>query len=100
MKILEVLTFLIKSLGTSVCNSVLYLATLILFSAEVSASRCLFFCLSGSVHPEVGMEGGVGVGGAGRGNIRVGLDLPEQTDLSAYLDILSLKLLCGQLSLD
>lgn len=60
MKILEVLTFLIKSLGTSVCSSVLYLATLILFSAEVSASRCLFFCLSGSVHPEVGMGGGSG----------------------------------------
>lgn len=46
----------------------------------------------------------MGVGGdagdAGRRNIRVGLDLPEQTDLSVYLDILSLKLLCGQFSLD
>lgn len=31
---------------------------------------------------------------------RVGLDLSAQIDLSVYLDIFSLKLVCVQLSLD
>lgn len=59
MKILEVLTFLTKPLGTAVCSGVLYLAILILFRAEVCASDCLFFCLS--VHlstPRLGRLGG------------------------------------------
>lgn len=57
MKILEVLTFLIKPLGTAVCSSILYLVILILFRAEVSASDCLFFCLSILALPELG-DGG------------------------------------------
>lgn len=98
MKILDVLTGLSKPPGTCTGSSVLFLATFIPFAAE----RCplAVVCLSvqsSSVHPEVGMAGRWG---ARRGNIRVGLDLPEQTDLSAYLDILSLKSLCRQLSPD
>lgn len=59
MKILEVLTFLIKRLGTAVHSSVVYLATLILFRAEVSVSGCLFFCLSILVCLYFGGGGGV-----------------------------------------
>lgn len=94
MKILDVLTGLIKPPGTRTGSSVLFLATFIPFAAErrplVVVWVGLFVRPSNSVHPEVGMGGRL-EGGARRGNIRVGLDLPEQTDLSAYLDILSLE---------
>lgn len=55
MENLEVLMFLIKSAATSVCGSVSYLATLILFTTEGPAGCCFFLSLSGLA------LGGVGV---------------------------------------
>lgn len=55
----------------------------------------LFFLVRLSKHTQ-----GWGWEDAGPENISVGLDLLEQTDLSTYHDILSLKLLCGQLPQD
>lgn len=60
IKNLEVLMFLIKSLATSVCSRFSYLATIILFSAEVPDSRCCCFFLRLSVRLST-YRGGVGV---------------------------------------
>lgn len=91
--------FLTESPATSVRDSLLYLARIILFRASVSAAVpvvFVFVCLSSRAHPNVWGGGGGGDGETSR----VGLDLPAQIDLSVYLDIFSLKLVCVQLSSD
>lgn len=91
--------FLTESPATSVRDSLLYLARIILFRASVSAAVAVVFvfvCLSSRAHPNVWGGGGGGDGETSR----VGLDLPAQIDLSVYLDIFSLKLVCVQLSSD
>lgn len=99
-KKIKVLMFLTESPATSVCDSLLYLARIILFRASMSAAVAVvvfvFVCLSSRAHPNVWGGGGGGDGETSR----VGLDLPVQIDLSVYLDIFSLKLVCVQLSSD
>lgn len=101
MENIKVLMFLTESPATSVCDSLLYLARIILFRASMSAVVavvCLSFCPV--EHIQRFGEVVVVVWAQDGETSRVGLDLPAQIDLSVYLDILSLKLVCVQLSLD
>lgn len=69
---IKVLMFLTESPATSVCDSLLYLARIILFGASMSAvvAVVVFVCLSSRAHPKVwGGSGGGGVG-SGRRNIK------------------------------
>lgn len=73
MENIKVLMFLTESPATSVCDSLLYLARIILFRASMSAVVAvvvfLFVFLSSRAHPKVWGGGGGGVG-SGRGNIK------------------------------
>lgn len=68
---INVLMFLTESPATSVRDSLLYLARIILFRASMSAVVVfVFVCLSSRAHPNIwGGSGGGGVG-SGRGNIK------------------------------
>lgn len=68
---IKVLMFLTESPATSVRDSLLYLARIILFRASMSAVVVfVFVCLSSRAHPNIwGGSGGGGVG-SGRGNIK------------------------------
>lgn len=72
---IKVLMFLTESPATSVRDSLLYLARIILFRASMSAVVAVvvfvFVCLSSRAHPNIwGGSGGGGGVGSGRGNIK------------------------------